>query len=274
MGVNIKKQLKKFAPHFIEARTSALNEADTVNRLRHFFVEVLGYDPMQDVSAEAQMKGKFVDMVLKIDGRIRILVEAKSADTKLRDRHIDQAQLYASQNNYRWVILTNGIDWTLYHLTFEEGIEYETAFEVALDNEAKFDEACKYLGLLHKQSVSKGGLDAFWDKATAMCASSIGRVLFSESVLALLRRELRRDTGLLIDQEDLAKSIHDMLSTDAREQIGPLRIRRKRKAAKPKAGKSSEAKPLVTDDAVISDESPTESPTEPPTEPPSAAEIP
>jgi hypothetical protein len=50
-------------------------------------------------------------------------IEAKSAATTLRDRHIDQAESYAAKDNIRWVLLTNGVVWSLYHLTFEEGIE-------------------------------------------------------------------------------------------------------------------------------------------------------
>ena len=72
----------------------------------------------------------------------------------------------------------------------------------------------------------------FWQKASAMCAASIGKAIFSENVLRLLRREIRRDTGLLIDPEDLAKALHDLLSQEAREQIGPMRIRKKRKTPK------------------------------------------
>ena len=62
MAVNIKKQLRKFAPHFIQASEAGLNEADTVHRLRQFFVDVLGYDAIEDLSAEAQMKSKYVDL--------------------------------------------------------------------------------------------------------------------------------------------------------------------------------------------------------------------
>lgn len=232
MSIDIRKPLKRFAPHFLQARQDGLNEADTVLRLCRFFEEVLGYDGLQDISREAQLKHKYVDICLKIDGRVRLLVEAKAADQQLRDRHIEQAQAYASQNNYRWVLLTNGVDWNLYHLTFEEGIEYEKAFEVSLDSEGFLDAAAQKLALLHKQAMRKGELDLFWEKTAALCAASIGKFLFSEGVLTLIRREIRRDTGLLIDPEDLAKSIRDMLCTEAREQIGPMRIRKRRRSAR------------------------------------------
>jgi len=233
MPLDIRKALKKFIPILTDARDEGLNEADTVQRLIHFFDKVLGYDPIRDISREAELKGKYVDVSIKIDGRVRLLVEAKAAGIRLRDKHIDQAQAYASRNNFRWVLLTNGIDWNLYHLTFDEGIEYERAFSVSLD-EGQFEEAADRLSLLHKKSLGKGQLDEYWDKTTALGDASIGRALFQESTLLLLRREIRRDTGILIDREDLAKALHDMLSSQAREQIGPVKVRRRRKAARPK----------------------------------------
>jgi predicted type IV restriction endonuclease len=228
MSVDIRKPLKKFLPHLLQAQSTNLNEADTVQRLTKFFEEVLGYDGMSDISREAQMKGKFVDIVLKVDGVIRLLVEAKSAGETLRERHIEQAQAYASRNNYRWVLLTNGVAWHLFHLTFDEGIEYETAFTVNLGDESGFDAAVEHLALLHKQSVKKGELEDFWEKTRALSPASIGKALMKEEVLSLIRREVRREQGLLIDIEDLAKAIHDMLSPEARELIGPVRIRKSR----------------------------------------------
>jgi hypothetical protein len=174
----------------------------------------------------------YIDICIKIDGRVRLLIEVKAANQPLRDGHIDQAQAYAAQNNYQWVVLTNGVDWHLYHLTFDEGIEYERAFVVSLADDANFDEAAQCLSILHKLSIRKGEREEFWEKAAALDSSSIGKALFSEDVLMRIRREIRKETGLLIDREDLAKSIHEMLSIEAREKIGPLRIRKRRRPSR------------------------------------------
>jgi len=229
MVPNIRRSLRRFAPQFIQAREAGINEAGTVDRLRRFFEDVLGYDGLQDITREAQMKNKYVDLCLKIEGNIRLLVEAKAASVKLRERHIEQAESYASRNNYQWVLLTNGVEWHLYHLTFEEGIEYERAFIVSLATADGIEDAAKKLALLHKQSVRKGELEKFWEKATAMCAASIGQALFTEGVLRVVRREIRRSCGVLIDTEDLAAALHDMLTQEAREEIGPARVRKKRR---------------------------------------------
>lgn len=229
---DIKRSLRRFAPILRQAREGHLNEADTVRVLCKFFEDVLGYDAIEDISREAHLKGKFVDICLKVDGQVRLLVEAKAGAVTLRDRHIDQAQSYAAQNNFQWVLLTNGIEWNLYHLTFSEGIEYERAFAVSVWEEGAIDDCAAKLGLLHKTAVKKGELDAFWDTSTALSAASIGKSLFTESVLRFLRRQIRKDCGMLVDHEDIATALHEMLSVESREQIGQLKIRRQRKASK------------------------------------------
>lgn len=228
MSVDIRKPLKKMLPYLIQAQADKLNEADTVQRLIKFFEDVLGYDPMSDISREAEMKKKFVDVVLKIEGVVRLLVEAKAADETLRDRHIEQAQSYASRNNYKWVLLTNGVVWNLYHLTFEEGIEYERAFTVDLSKPETLDESAGFLSLLHKQAMKKDDLEDFWTRSRALSPASISKAILHERVLGLVRREIRKDIGLLIDPEDLAQAIHKMWSAEVREQIGPVRIRKRR----------------------------------------------
>ena len=228
MAVDIRKPLKKFLPHLLKAREDNLNEADTVQRIIKVFEEVLGYDAMVEITREKQVKEKFVDIAIKIDGTIRFLVEAKSAATVLRDRYIEQAQHYAAEGNIPWVVLTNGVVWNLYHLSFDEGIEYVRVFTIDLSEEP-FDKAVESLSLLHRQAIKKGLLEEYWEHRMALSPKSIGRALFTEEALKLIRREIRRRDGILIDEEDLANAIHSMLSTESREQIGPLKIRRKSK---------------------------------------------
>lgn len=84
MGIDIQKPLKKFLPHLLKAREDNLNEADTLLRIIKVFEEVLDYDPMAEITREAQVRDKYVDLAIKLDGTVRLLVEAKSAATVLR----------------------------------------------------------------------------------------------------------------------------------------------------------------------------------------------
>jgi len=238
MTINIKRQLKRFIPIFLKSQEENLNEADTAQRLIKFFEEALGYDSMTELSKEKQIKGKYVDIAIKIDNHIRVLIETKSAGTTLRDRHIEQAEKYAAEGNIRWVLLTNGIQWILYHLTFEEGIDFVRVFTVDLQTDP-IDRAADLIAILHRQSVKNGELETFWQQRIALSPESIGKAIFNENVLRLVRREIRKNERLLIDEEDLAKAIHEILSVEARERIGPLRIHRKRKPRPTKTPKDN-----------------------------------
>jgi hypothetical protein len=252
VGTEIRKALRRFAPTLLEARKLELNEADTVVRICRFCEEVLGYDGLADVSREVNLKNKYVDVCLKVDGRVRLLVECKAASATLRERHIEQAQAYASQNNFRWVVLTNGVDWQLYHLTFDQGIEYEKAFAVSLSSDAGIEDAAEKLALLHHSSIRRGALDQYWEKATVLSPHSIARALFRDSVIMLLRRELRRESGLLIDPEDLGASLHAMLSQEARDQVGPMKIRRSRRSSvKSSGGRGAGKQASLASDPVV-----------------------
>jgi predicted type IV restriction endonuclease len=227
MSVDIRHSLKKIIPILLQAKEENLNEADTVQRIILVFENVLGYDPLTEITRELAIKSKYVDLALKVDGVIKLLVEAKSAGTDLRDRHIEQAKSYAAESNIRWVVLTNGVNWNLYHLSFEEGIDTILVFSLDLASD-DLDKDADCLALLHEQNVRKGEHEEYWKKHTALDAQSLGRALYTDTVLRLIRREIRKREGILLDEEDLAKAIHDMLSDDAREKMGPMRIRRKK----------------------------------------------
>ena len=129
-------KLKRFAQAFKDARDREANESDTVMFLVKFFEDVMGYDSLAgEISKEVAIKDRYVDFGIKLNGSIRFLVEAKAASNKgLRDKDIEQAENYAARSGIKWVVLTNGVEWQLYHLTFNEGegIAHDLAFETNL----------------------------------------------------------------------------------------------------------------------------------------------
>lgn len=236
MPVDIRHSLKKLLPRLLKAQEDNLNESDTVARIRTVFEDVLGYDRWTEISSEAQLKEKYVDLALKVDGVIRVLVECKAAGVDLREKQIEQAWLYASQNNYPWVVLTNGVRWHLYHLTFSQpAIEYDLVFAVDLKHD-DLAQAATMLTVLHRQSVKKAEHEDYWKQHQALGPASIGRALFQERVLLLLRREIHKRGGPLIDIEDLAKAIRELFSPEARERMGPIKIYKQHKVAKKRDG--------------------------------------
>ncbi len=228
MSGNVKKGLNKYLPHLMSAKEQNLNEADTVVRIIKVFEDVFGYDVLTEITKEHQIKDKFVDIAIKLNNTIKLLIEVKAAGIELSDKHIEQAKNYAANGNFRWVLLTNGIQWRLFHLTFEEGIEEERVFTVDLSKD-NIDDAVKLLSLLARESVNKDGLDEYWTRFTALSPESLGKALFSEETLCEMRRVIRKKEKFIVDIEELASALHNMLSTESRERIGPMHIYRKKK---------------------------------------------
>lgn len=228
-------QLRRFATAFKEARDRGANESDTAMFLVKFFEDVLGYDSFKgEISKELAIKDRYCDIALKIDGAVKVLVEAKAASLKaLADKHIDQAETYASHSGLPWVVLTNGVEWRLYHLTFNEGegIAHDLAFEANLVDEVEADPDALWskLGILCRASVKKNDLEEYWAHKKVLSATSIVKVLFHEDVLAVVRRELNRDAPARLDIEDVFKAVRDVLSKEALAEAGDLGIRKKRK---------------------------------------------
>ena len=228
MPQDIRRPLRKILPHLLKAKKDNLNEADTCTLICEILQSVLDYDPLHDISREVTIKEGRADFAVKLDGAVKFIVEAKAAGVTLRARHIGQAERYAAEGNIPWVLVTNGLTWHLYHLTFDEGIEYETVFSVDLSVD-ELPKAAEIISLLHKKSIAKDELDEFWKKRAALGPGSIAKALFTEDMLRRVRREIRRREGVLIDHEDLGRAIHDMFSVEVREKIGPFKIIRRRK---------------------------------------------
>jgi hypothetical protein len=231
-------QLLRFATAFREARERGSNESDTVMYLVKFFEEVFGYDSLKgEISKELSIKDRYCDLALKIDGAVRVLVEVKAAGQKsLAEKHIEQAENYASRAGIVWVLLTNGIEWQLFHLTFNEGegIVHELAFQANLldDMEKDAEQLWQKLEILTRASVKKSALEDFWAQKKILSPASVVRVLFHEDVLRLVRRALRKDADAMLEIDDVFRAVRDVISKAALAEAGDLGIVKRRKKRK------------------------------------------
>ena len=228
-------RLAMFANAFREARERGANESDTVMYLVKFFEVILGYDSLKgEISKEFSVKDRYCDIAVKVDGTPRFLVEAKAASIKgLQDKHIEQAENYASRAGIPWVVLSNGIEWRLYHLTFNEGegIAHDIAFEINLidELEAGIELLWEKISLLSRDSIVRDALEEYWSQKKALSPSSVVKALFVQDVLLVVRRELNRNAPARLDVEDVFNAIRDILSKEALLEAGDITIKKSRK---------------------------------------------
>ncbi|MGQ0635178.1 MAG: type I restriction enzyme HsdR N-terminal domain-containing protein [Planctomycetaceae bacterium] len=265
--------LRKYAAAFREARDRGANESDTVMYLVKFFEEVLDYDSLKgEISKELAIKDRYCDIALKIDGTVRILVEGKAAGLKgLVDRNIEQAENYASKAGIRWVALTNGIEWRLYHLSWaeNEGITHDLAWQANLIDELETDAEVLWnkLSLLSRSAFVEGLLDEYWERKKALSPGSVVRVLFFEDVLTAIRRELNRNAPARLDIDDVFTAVRDVLSKESLLEAGDITMKKKRKKRRKvtttdaTTGQVVSAEVEVDDDDVSTETCPEQAPT-------------
>ncbi|MCC7196579.1 type I restriction enzyme HsdR N-terminal domain-containing protein [Candidatus Peregrinibacteria bacterium] len=216
------KKLKKYFQIFKDARDSDANEADTVMYLMKFFEEVFNFDPLKgEISREVLMKYGFCDFAIKQGEKIKYLIEAKRANHKiLNEKDIEQAEGYAAQSKgIHWVLLTNGIEWKLYNLTFSNsnGVTHEEIFSIKfVDDETTFNpkKLWESLSLLSKESLKSGKLEDCAKKKKATSKSNLISILASTSVLKYIRRELNKKYKARLDIKDVSDGLNKVLNKD------------------------------------------------------------
>lgn len=252
--------LRKYATAFRDARDRGATESDTVMFLVQFIQEVLKYDSFKgEISKELAIKDKYCDIALKLDGTVRILLEAKAAGLKtLVDKNIEQAENYASKAGIRWVVLTNGIEWRLYHLSWgeNEGITHDLAWQANLLDELETDADSLWnkISLVSRSALADGSLDEFWEHKKALSPGSVVRVLFCEDVLTSIRRELNRNAPARLELQDVFNAVREALSKEALLEAGDITMKKKRKKKRKVTKTDTATGQTVTEEVEVDDD--------------------
>jgi hypothetical protein len=185
--------IKKYQPILASAKARDVGEADTVTIVKDMLGDVFGYDKYSEVTSEYAIRGTYCDLAIKTDGSLQTLIEVKAIGLELKDPHVKQAIDYAANQGVDWVLLTNGMCWRVYHLTFSKPIEQELVVSIdfsTLNTRAENDIELLYLWC--KEGWQRSVLDEYNTQKQALSRFFVGAMLQTEPVLEVIRRELRR----------------------------------------------------------------------------------
>jgi hypothetical protein len=203
--------LKRMVPVIINQKTRDISEADTVTIVKDVLSEVFGYDKYADLTGELGIRGTSCDIAIKLDDKLAMLVEVKAIGIELQDRHVKQAIDYASNQGIEWAILTNGAVWRLYHVIFAKPIDKRLLVEVdlqALDPKDECD--LERLYPFTKEGFRRDAHVELRDRQDATSRFVLAALLLkNESVIAVVRRELRRVVDVLVGEEEILKALRD-----------------------------------------------------------------
>jgi hypothetical protein len=193
--------IKRYQPVLAAAKARDVGEADTVTIIKDILADVFGYDKYSDVTSEHSIRGTFCDLAIKVDNQLQTLIEVKAIGIDLKDQHVKQAIDYAANQGVDWVLLTNGIVWRVYHLIFAKPIDQELVLEIdfcKLNPRNAADIELVYLWC--KEGWQRSVLGEYHTQRQALSRFFVGAMLQTDSVLDVIRRELRRvSPGVRID---------------------------------------------------------------------------
>ena len=185
--------LKRFQPILQAAHARDINESDTVVIVTDLLQYVFGFDKYAEITSEHAIRGTYCDLAIKIEGRLALLIEVKAIGLSLKDNHIKQAVDYAANQGCDWVVLTNGLIWQCYRVTFAKPIAHELVLELdLLTLSAKRQADVERLWLISREGIQKAGLADYHTHREALSRFTLAALLVSDTMLDVLRRELRR----------------------------------------------------------------------------------
>lgn len=132
--------------------------------------------------------GEFADYGIRVDRDLVAFIEVKRVATKLGAKHLRQAQMYAVNEGVEWIILTNGADWRVYHLSAGLRVEIDLALDVNLVGEEPLGKKADQLFYLTREALKRKQLDEVWKAKRATSPKSLARVVASRAVVEAARR--------------------------------------------------------------------------------------
>lgn len=185
--------LKSLVGVAVSHKTKDVSEADTVTLVKDMLAEIFGFDKYNELTSEQQIRGTFCDLAVKIDGKIRVLIEVKAAAMALNESHLRQAINYGAHEGIEWIVLTNALEWRLYRIKFGQPIEYEivSSFCIA-DVNLRSDDDQRRLFLLCREGITSDAMGLYHQHISVLNKFTLGQVILGESVVGAIRREMRR----------------------------------------------------------------------------------
>lgn len=207
----IKTSVPKFQKVLAIAKDRDLNESDTVSIITDILAEVFGYDKYLEVTSELAIRGTYCDLAIKIGDKFQYLIECKAIGTDLKEAHLRQAIGYGANKGIQWLILTNGIDWQIYRLRFEQPIAWDMVARFDLSAVSlKSERDIEKLIIVTKEGVEKGAREDLYEKTQCVNRFVAGALILSDVVVSVLKREFKKlADGISIEDAEVVGLLRD-----------------------------------------------------------------
>lgn len=242
--------IKRYQPILAAAKARDVGETDTVTIVKDMLADIFGYDKYSELTSEFAIRSTYCDLAIKLDGKLCTLIEVKAIGMDLKETHVKQAVDYAANQGVDWVLLTNGVRWCVYHVFFTRPIQQELVVDIdfsTLNPKSATDLEMLYLWC--KEGWVRSALGDFHSQKQALSRFFLGAMVLSDTVLEVVRRELRRvSPDVRIDIEQIRSVlVNEVLKREVMEGEKAEEARRKISRAANKSLRATTSKESKAD---------------------------
>ncbi|WP_303347410.1 type I restriction enzyme HsdR N-terminal domain-containing protein [Methanobrevibacter sp.] len=159
--MTFENQILDFSKNITNKKRGISTEETTKISLVLPFLKILEYDVENPHELKAEYvadtgvrKREKIDLAVFIDNEVKILIECKSANTKLNSNHLSQLYRYFSVSDVKFVVLTNGIVYQFFTDSKNPGRMDQNPF-LEVDLRKLTDEKIESLKLFTKSRFSQ-----------------------------------------------------------------------------------------------------------------------
>jgi predicted type IV restriction endonuclease len=227
------KETKKVllnARSMIEDIAEAGNEAVTRQRIEKIFETCMGFDILKHITPEYAVHGvgdaEYCDLAIRLDEKTSpiVLVEIKRVKSDLSTKHLKQVASYAINKGCEWALLTNGREWRLYHISFDQPPQTTLVESWNIISDDLTVLADKFSLICYK-SLKRDSLKQLWVKTNVLTAHNILKTILSENSISLIRRSLKSTKKrVAVSPEEVVGAIRRLLNETALAELENIKI--------------------------------------------------
>jgi len=215
------KNLREYRKKYLTKKQNLeVDESATRLMVNYFLTDVLGYAELDEIKTEYAIRGEYADYVLQLKRKKHFVIEVKSIQIDLNERHLRQSLSYAANEGIDWILLFNGRQVQLYRVIFAKPIDVHKVFEFDLLNLSTVRTASHHLINLSKRAVEKGELEDYWKRFDALTPANLIKQMYSADVVNCVRKRLRQASGINFGNDDVLNALHDLI-TEQHEAVKP-----------------------------------------------------
>lgn len=221
----LEKRLREYRKRYLTKKQNLeLDESATRLMVNYFLTGVMGYVELDDIKTEYNIRGEYADYVIQLARKKHFVIEVKSIQIDLNDRHLRQSMSYAANEGIDWILLFNGKQIQLYRVLFGKPISNHKVFDFDLSDLSSMKTASENLIHLTKPAVLKGEMEVYWKRFDALTPASLIKTIYTDDVIKSVRLKLKKNSGISFDQQDVLDAVHELVTHEC-EAVKPKTLK-------------------------------------------------